>query len=391
MGGRLKISKTHISIQKACEELKVTEEQFKKLIIHLNIRAENVRSIYKLSCSDANTYSLKDVNKIYNSKLYATIQKNNQREMEKKLWQGRNRDDIADRMHDLDYDYVNVISNKYASFSDAVGDLGEALTFLYIYQFFNKQMNDDEGLFGIVNAELAKFERFIAENMLIKSVYPTKKGLHLLLHIGVIEILFFVPLKSNFTDLRRKDLLPYIKLYMYHLMMVNCRIRNINIDALKNTSSRDVTGKENRNADRTVNKDRADEDVKRCTKMNKVFQNLKICIGGTVLAHWLRILCLSAGGEITDECDYFVTEGKIDQLNNAVSYVHPSFIVDSYNQGSLVDKEEYLIGKGSVEYLYPFESHNKKYDKDFIDTLSKTKRKNVSEYLENIRKSTYFS
>ncbi|ELQ75272.1 Protein required for normal rRNA processing [Trachipleistophora hominis] len=399
MGGRLKIQKTHISMQKACEELKVTKEQFKELIIHLNIHAESVRSIYKLSCSDANTYSLKDVNKIYNSKLYATIQKNNQRELEKKTWRRRNRNDIADKMRNLDYDYVNIISSKYRSFSDAVADLGETLTFLYVYQFFSSRINDEEGISEIIRAELAKFEKFMIDNTLIKSVYPTKKGLHVLLRINVVEILFFVPLNSNFTDIKRNDFLPYIKLYMYHLMMVNCRMKNVKIDTAKDVVDEreyenEDNGRENAKEtkkDSTYNHDHVKNDGKESSNAINIFQNLKIFIGETVLAHWLEILCLCAGAEISEECDYYVTEGKISYLNGSVAYVYPSFIINSYNRRVILDKDEYLVGKEPVGYHYPFESHDKKYDKDFIDTLSKTKRKNVSEYLESIQRNTYFS
>lgn len=413
MGGRLKIKKTHISMKGACKELKITKDQFKKLLVHMNIHAEKVRSKYQLSCSEANTYSLSDINKIYNSKIYSEMVQNDKKMDKKKLWMQRKRMDLANKIDVSDnFDYIDIIRNKYTTFADAVADLGETLSFLYIYRFMMSHTEKEQKMLEKVKYELHNFERLVVKNLFLAKIYPTKKGVHVMLRIGTTEVLFFVPLSGNITNDKYKTEL-HTKLYLYQLMMVSCRLnRMLSTSKKENDCNKNTLfGETDEKTDDALHsgcllsagQDRQPKENEKShvdniqkldghKKNTGIFAGLNIEIGNTTYRHWIKIVCASAGANIVEKSsDYFITEGNIEFFNDSTVYLHPAFIFNSFNKGTIQNKDEYTIGKKDIKYFFPFDSNQETYEKDVILTFSKAKQRAINSFIKRKEQNTYFN
>ncbi|KRH94740.1 Protein required for normal rRNA processing [Pseudoloma neurophilia] len=352
--------KTHVSLQKALEQLKITKEQFKSLLIHLKIHAENVRKPFRIGSEDT-SYKISDINKIYNSDIYKALLINNKIAKKKNFYRQMNRDDLASKRSERRLDYVELIKKKYKTFSDAVHDLGESLTFLYIFQFFFKPQDAyDKNLLEMVNTELELFIKFCVRQQFIDQAYPSKKGIHFNLKIDCVNILFFVPIAAeDDVKFELEEELEHIKLYLTHLVMIRSRFEN---DPKLKAEIRDYKNKPE-----------------------------NICIENTIFAKWLDILMEQMCISKNPQSQIRISDGTIAEKNEKIEYFHSAYVFALFNQ-NFKEKSTFKIGNFTDDDLtlcHP-QKNETTFEKDFVDTLSKNKQQTIEDYLTDMKKEIFF-
>lgn len=353
-------AKTHITLEKALEHLNISKTQFKSLLIHLNIRAECVSKSFRIG-SENNSYKINDINKIFNSEVYKALLINNKIARKKDFYSKVNRSDLAKRKNEKILDHVGIIKKKYATFSDAVHDLGESLTFLYIFDFFFKpEDKHEESLSEIVKRELLLFEKMIIDKKMLYQTFPSRKGIHLVLKIDCAQILFFVPLQAEKDAIfDTKDELEHIKLYLCHLMMVKSRLAQ----------------KDNL----TIN----------TTNYSNYPENIHI--EQSIYRKWLVILLEYVEIKNTSLSNVHIHDNTPDEPKEGLRYLHSAYIFSLFNQNGL-DMATFEIGNFTEENFslcYPKRDEHV-FEKEFVDTLSKNKQRTIDDYIKEIKKETFF-
>lgn len=363
--------KTHISLENAINELKITKSQFKSLIIFLNIRPQSVSKSLQIG-SEMSSFKIKDINKIYNSEIYKLLLQNNKIRKKKDFFRSVGRIDLAEKKSNDTVDYIEIIKNKYKTFSDAVHDLGETITFLYLYVFLYKTQNIEqenekntffnEDTIRTIEEELNIFENILIENKFIKYFFPSKNGVHLQLLIECVEIIFFVPFQTDQKmqlDIQYEE--KYMKLYLSHLMMVNSRFLTMNVE------------KKEENA------------------FNKLIK-VKLELENSVYEHWVLVLLKYFDINQNEEPNIIISEGPIVEKKENVEYVHPAWLFSVFNKKQLELIDNFKIGKfdeNNINLCHP-RIEKAEFDQNFLETLSKTKLKTIDQYLNEMQKETFF-
>lgn len=380
MSNRKFHTKTHITTQKAIEELKITKAQFKSLLLHLNIRPDLISRAHKIG-GESSAFKITDINLIYNSDVYKALLQNNKKAKTKEFLRSVGRHDLAERRNDKMLDFVDMVKRRYKNFSDALNDLGESLTFLYLFTFLEKDAKKhDETLFEQIKTELNKFEQFIATKKLIKQVLPSKKGVHIILKVDCVEILFFVPLQAEddlIFDFESER--AHIHLYLCHLMMVHSRLKQLNLEQ-KNEEIKVENEDSRKNSAEKLNEEESHEKFP-----------TKISIIDSIYKKWLLLVTKQMEITVSDSEKVVLTDSSIEEKKEGVEYFHTAWLFAILNK-SETELDNFKIGKFSEESFdlcYPPKNAHT-FEKDFVDVLSKTKQKTIDQYIAKMKEETYF-
>lgn len=430
------IKKTHLNLNSAISLLKITKSQFKSIIFQLNIKPQKTSKIFKLNCNDLFVFSIKDINKIYNSEIYKILLQNKKVLKKKEKFNELKRFDLVNKNNFKKIDFVEIIKNKYSCFSDAVHDLGESLTFLYIFMHYvgsenkNLENNDsknsdsknnesenknlensdlennnanlnfeniknningnldfenihteNQNLKNIIKKELILFENLIKTKNFIKKIFPSKKGIHILLKIKEAEILFFDPLvSSNLKNILNLDFINYLNLYLCHLILVRTRLEEFEKEKEVKIENNFIVGetvyKKWINLILPENNNESMNDKANIRNINdlKNDQNIENNINNNSG----KLICLT---------DHFIETKKENLI-----YIHPAFIFYIFNNQKIPNLNDFKISNFKLENIqicYP-EKNEINFEKDFVETLSATKQRKIEDFYEEMKKETYF-
>ncbi|KAM0678711.1 mRNA-binding ribosome synthesis protein [Binucleata daphniae] len=134
--------KKSVSCRKAARLLKLSEKEFSELAILLNIKPHEFKNRHKDDFEHKLHYKIEDIQKMIDSDAYMTIQKRNKVKKTRKEYIEYGRVERLQRMKDAEFEYMKIIKERYPNFRDAVIDLGQSLTLLFLANKLNEIENN---------------------------------------------------------------------------------------------------------------------------------------------------------------------------------------------------------------------------------------------------------
>lgn len=378
----------YVSRSSAIDKLKLTNKQFDKIVVIMGIYpfvAEN-RNCYDKT--EGWYYRIDDIKRIFYSEAYEVIQKNQTKENKRQNFIQMEQLERASKIIDEEFNFVDLIKQKYESLGSSIDDLGNTIKNLYLIDML--KIDDSK-------KELKEFEEFVIERSLLNKAFLSKKGIYFGFNIEKIIVFWMVPYPSqNLSDIveEKKE--------------IQAPKKEFNFDFLDFGSFEEEEDEEEEIKDPN-NPDKFDISLlkyafpllkvhlklilhklrmmypKDQTKKTEIFKNKKFNIDIKSIPDQIAFAILSGGGVVTEleEAEIIITE-SVDVIMKDKIYVHPQYIFDCINQSKMLPVEEYFIGKELPPHSSPFPNIIDTIDERALRVLSNKKKYSILDRVEKL-------
>ncbi|EPR79448.1 hypothetical protein SLOPH_1810 [Spraguea lophii 42_110] len=314
---------TYISRKNILKELKITSDEFKMLCVITNTR----------QIKGQDKFYVKDINKLYRTDAYYKLQK------EKRKYKKFNRD------------YLQMIKDKYPKLELAVEGIPESITVLSII----KILLNKESKFSSIKTEIKKrietvlndFKNFVEQYKLLDSVFLSDIGFYYKIKMNNISFIWYEPVDVEEYEFDNILLENYI-INLFHMEMI---MKKIAIEF-------------------------KDYNIEHHDK-NNIFNNIGCRID--IMKDHFEFIYKCGGGTIGE--DIIITDGNVEIEKDKI-YIHPQYLLDSFNERNMKNKEEYLIGSTLPPHKSPFIDDKLHIGEDDICLLSARKKDIIEKYLQ---------
>lgn len=381
--------KKFVSRKTALERLNVTETQFNRLMVLCNVYPVVADSKNCYDRVEGWYYLIDDIKKIFYSETYEILNSNLEKSIKREKLMKVEQKERAEKLKDSEFNFVELVKQKYESLGHSIEDLGNSLRHLYLI----KMLEIDE-----VEKELIDFENFVLSRRLLNKAFLSKKGIYFAFDIEKIMIVWMVPYPGhNLTDFIEEKQDPKIVKPTYEFDFLD-------FGSFEDSESNEIVEYENPNSD-----DKFDIALLKYSspllkihlklvlhklsillgdsKSSKtvIFSNHKFHVDMKNLNQWISFVILSCNGEISskEEAEYIVTE-IVDVIEPNKHYVQPQFIFDCLNQNILLSPELYLVGMNLPPHISPFPNVLDTIDERSLKLLSNKKKYSIIDRVENL-------
>ncbi|KAK6090838.1 hypothetical protein P3W45_000083 [Vairimorpha bombi] len=380
----LKPQKKFVSRTLIKKELNLSDKEFDELVTLIGLFPYVPKEKQKMDKIQDFFYRMTDYEKIKQSEVFKTFKINKKKLNKKKKYTEQGLLLRAEKIREEEYNYIDLIQNRYASFGKAVDELSSSLSGLSL----SFKLNLDKEIEGVLN----EFKNFVITNNLLKYGFMSSKGIYYEVNIKNIRIVWLNPYNGvNLEELietKKDEPVPFkwselnflhyaseeeetddseeeyiksdkldVSLLTYAIPLQKYHIRLV----LHNLKSKYKS--------LTDNLSRLFEDTKFFIDCDNLKQDLVFiveCCGGSIVEDQSFDICL---GELFDN----VIDGKL--------YCHPQYIFDSLNANKKLNINDYLAGKKLPEHTSPFKINNF-IDPDLLTSLSKNKRNKLQNIID---------
>lgn len=315
----------------------------------------------------------------------------------------------------------HIVKERYPTFIDAVKDLDDALSMIFLYRRFAKSPHIPPDLIHLCHRLSVEFMHIIIETRSLRKVFVSVKGYYFQVEIQGQVITWVAPHEfviPKLADVDVKVMKTFTEFYVHMLGFVNFKLFRLNglvyppkvkaivhdqeathadlIDALnrplvKQDPSKtdeqqpdtfeedDVTGVESQKAN-TDEMEVEGEEVKsavgltyaQTVKLQNLFEGLKIFLNREIPRQYITFVLRSFGAQVSwcqtatpgstfSEDDKGITHQIVDREVKSPRldrvYIQPQWVFDCVNARMLLPVQEYFPGVTLPPHLSPFEDN----------------------------------
>lgn len=336
------------------------------------------------------------------------------------------------------YSLDHLIKERYPTFLDALRDLDDALSMLYLFAALpntaNLAMNQDEKRMALAPgheqlnfahtsaALLREFEAFLIKERCVRRTFISIKGIYYQAEIMNQTVTWIVPHERTTpvpSDVDFRVMHTFLEFYQTLLGFVNFKLFSrvgwsypLSPTMLRRSEADDESAQyrpvlllEDLPKVQSDN----DEEAAVAAKESGIFSNYVFFLSREVPRHSLALLIQNAGGRLGWECldesspisedSPTITHHVIDRPNLAKMYtdrvyIQPQWIFDCVNAGKILDPALYRIGAQLPAHLSPFVRPEEPEDSSADSTeptLSAEQKKLAISMLSKKKKKLYES
>lgn len=342
-----------ISRKKSAELLNVSLNEFHELCILTNTKPVKPKNKQKFDHEDIIFYFICDIQKILDSKVFESLKNQNWVLNKRKQHLKNGRKDKAEKLFDIEHNYIKLIEERFSSFTDAIIGLGDSLDTLSVVKYVFPMLNCFMDLDDVLN----NFMGLIKEKNMLSNVFITKKGYYFLITLKKIQILWLHPHKIHndiiTDDFDTNNIRVLFKFAYYHLKLITKKLKSIDGEHYKSNCS--------------IFKD----ELFYLHTPNEQLSFLIEYMGGTTIKSHTN-------------CHFYVTETDISDFDSNKIYLQPQYIFDCFNQKSKISIADYKVGKKLPKHICPFTKNDSfRIDKKLMLLMSKTKQRLLKEYVKD--------
>jgi pescadillo len=292
------------------------------------------------------------------------------------------------------YSLDHLIKERYPSFADALRDLDDALSMLYLFAALPNtstiSMSRDEKRMALAPgyeqlnfahssaALLREFEAYLIKERCVRRTFISIKGIYYQAEIMNQTITWIVPHERTTpvpSDVDFRVMHTFLEFYQTLLGFVNFKLFSRVgwsyplAPTMLRKSEADDESAQYRPVLLLEDLPKVQGDDAPVSESSKLFGNLTLFLSREVPRHSLALLIQSAGGSLGWECldesspisedSPVITHHVIDRPNLAKMYadrvyIQPQWIFDSINAGKILDPVLYRIGAQLPPHMSPF-------------------------------------
>ncbi|EDV22208.1 uncharacterized protein TRIADDRAFT_29327, partial [Trichoplax adhaerens] len=394
-----------ITRSQAVRKLQLSLADFRRLCILKGIYPHEPKNKKKVSGGDTafrTYYYIKDIkylahepiiNKFRDHKIFV-------RKLRRAI--GRKEDDIASKLNENKpvYTLDHIVKERYPSFIDALRDLDDAISMLFLFSSMPQTSK----------IQATEFMHYVIQSRSLRKVFLSIKGIYYQVELQGQNVTWIVPYKFSEQvpyDVDFRVMLTFLEFYITLLGFVNFQLyHSINLkyppqlvrdraalnhvavenycmsdeleDEILIALNQDITKFESAESDTPeIDEFPIDEDATQMKekmeeekKFSKLFEGLKFflsrevpqealvfvirCFGGQI--SWDSLTSIGASYEETDESITHQIVDRPSQKHQFLSryYVQPQWVFDCVNARTLLSEVEYLAGIVLPPHLSPF-------------------------------------
>lgn len=385
----LKAVKKFVSRKMALARLNTTESQFNKLTVLCNVYPVVADSKNCYDRVEGWYYLIDDIKKIFYSETYQIMMSNTQKLAKREKLLKVEQKDRANKIKDTEFNFIELVKQKYNSLGSSLEDLGNSLRHLYL---INMLEIDD------VSEDLKNFENFVMEKKLLNKGFLSKKGIYFAFNIEKVMVVWMVPYPGyclNEYVEEKKEILPKAQVNEFDFL---------DFGSFEESESEEIKECPNPNDDNKFDialLKYSSPLLKIHLKLvlhklslilssssvskNGIFKNKKFFIDVNGIKPWISFLISSCDGEITskDEANFIITE-IVEIIEPNKHYIQPQFIFDCLNQNTLLPIDQYLVGVDLPAHISPFPNVLDTIDERALKLLSNKKKYAILDRVESL-------
>ncbi|TBU14034.1 ribosomal biogenesis protein [Ordospora colligata] len=402
----IKAPKKFISKSLVMKNLKLQDREFDRLVTLCGVHPYIPKNRQKVDEENGFYYKVYDANKLIHSHVYKTMMKNKSIESIKKRYEGTGFEYKIANLRYKEYNYVDLIKDKYKTFAESVDGLNVTMSNLYLARML--------GLYKDSDNVIKNFEDFVIAKRLLECSFMSKSGIYNQISIGKIRVTWFVPYpgaslqeiieekkdiprgfrwkeltfldfvsssddessssESEMEEIVNDDSKIDISLLSYSLPLLDMHFKLVlyKLGKLHEPCSVDHS--------KIVATDKAG-----------IFSGILFWIDIVAVGECLRLIVPCLGGKVVgrdEKADVCVCESA-DEVNEGVIYVQPQYVFDCLNRKEKLDHIEYCVGKVLPKHVSPFRSIEDIVSKEVMMTMSKKQRYNMEDVLNRFEDVEY--
>ncbi|KAI9662680.1 MAG: mRNA-binding ribosome synthesis protein [Alyxoria varia] len=226
-------AKSYITRSQAVRKLQITLPEFRKLCIFKGIyprEPPNHRKVSKSSTPSTTFYYTKDIQYLLHEPL---IQKfRDHKSLAKKVSRALGKNEVGEaarlkRLHTPKIKLDNIIKERYPTFADALRDLDDALSMLYLFANLPSSAAVSAKTIARCQRLCHEFEHYLIMTNSVRKSFLSIKGIYYQATIEGQEILWLVPYKfvqQQSSDIDFRIMSTFLEFYTTLLSFVNFRL-----------------------------------------------------------------------------------------------------------------------------------------------------------------------
>eukprot|EP01065_Artemidia_motanka_P032199 TRINITY_DN39234_c0_g1_i1.p1 TRINITY_DN39234_c0_g1~~TRINITY_DN39234_c0_g1_i1.p1 ORF type:complete len:638 (+),score=287.51 TRINITY_DN39234_c0_g1_i1:73-1986(+) len=371
--------RAYLTRAQAARKLQVSGEEFERLVIMKGIYPREPRRFAGGQGKDKTYYFTKDINWLAQEPLLEKFQQYNT--FSKKLTKLKGRRELTNVEryiidHKPQYALDRVIKERYPTFGDALRDLDDALTHVFLYAALPARVHSDTSIEGHQTltsgmAEKCKQLRdqwinYVVGTKSVRKAFISIKGIYYQAHVKGEVVTWQCP--YEFTSKPPKDIVHRTLLYFleYYTEFIRFVLFKLQLELQKQAKKEEEEEGEGVASQQAEDFPADAEEAKRAEKQQKavsIFAGLTFYISRESSRMHMGIACRGFGGAVTeDPNDSALTHFIVDRpslpdgikTRAGVEYVQPQWLFDSINARAALPVEEYWMGKALPPHVSPF-------------------------------------
>lgn len=427
----------YITRTQAVKKLQLTLPDFRKICILKGIYPHEPRKKRKLakgSSAPKTFYYAKDIQYLAHEPMLEKFAETKifVRKIKKAL--GREELDTVQRVRDQKPRYTldHIVKERYPTFPDAVKDLDDALSLVFLFSTMPRQGRVQTGIINKCRVLAVEFMHYVVAARCIKKVFVSIKGFYIQAEIEGNDITWIMPHQFTTpppTNIDFKVMLSFLELYTTLLGFVNFKLfSNLNLiyppkalEEVFTEKSRIYFGDDiYRERLESLNiklaevpKDDDDDEIdeellmgdetletlaatrKEEGEFKSLFKDCKFFLGREIPREIVVLIIRSLGGQVSwdsdsgvastyDESDESITHHIVDRPSQShqflsCCYIQPQWVFDCVNQRKLLTVDEYVPGAILPPHLSPFVQEGAYVPPEQVELLSRDRKDDEEE------------
>lgn len=361
------------------KELSLGDKEFDELVTLIGIFPYVPKDKQKVDRIQDFFYRMTDYEKIKKSEILKTFKLNKKiKYIEQGLLLR------AEKIREVEYNYINLIQNRFKTFGKSVDELSSSLSELCLS---NKLNLDKE-----INEVLNDFKKFVITNDLLRYGFMSSKGIYYEMDIKNIRVIWLNPYNGvnleEIIEIKKDEPVPFkwSELNFLHYASDNEDfdvseeefVKSDKLDISLLTYSIPLQ----KYHIKLVLHNLKNKYKFESSENNRIFKDTKFFIDCVNLKEDLEFVIKFCGGLVIEDNSFDICLGEL--FNNVMSdklYCHPQYIFDCLNSNKKLDINKYVPGKKLPKHISPFKINNF-IDPDLLTSLSKNKRNKLQDIID---------
>lgn len=400
----------YITRTQAVKKLQLTLPDFRKICILKGIyphEPKKKRKLAKGSSAPKTFYYIKDIMYLAHEPILEKFRETKIFVKKIKKALGREEYGTAHRVRDQKPHYTldHIVKERYPTFNDAVRDLDDALSMIFLFSTMPRQGKVQAGIINKCRRLAVEFMHYTIASRSLKKVFISIKGVYTQVEIEGHEVTWITP--HQFTtpppsNIDYKVMLSFLEIYTTLVGFVNFKLYNslnliyppkaledvfteesavyygddiarerlesLNIKLATVTEEEEEEEEELLAGDDSLTTIRDEEKKEQAFK--ELFDGCKFFLAREVPREILALIIRALNGQVSwsseegvasqyEETDHTITHQIVDRPTQAHQfmsrcYIQPQWIFDSVNQRTLLPIDDYVAGSVLPAHLSPF-------------------------------------
>jgi len=402
----------YITRTQAVKKLQLTLPDFRKICILKGIyphEPKKKRKLAKGSSAPKTFYYVKDIMYLAHEPILEKFRETKIFVKKIKKALGREEYGTAHRVRDQKPHYTldHIVKERYPTFNDAVRDLDDALSMIFLFSTMPRQGKVQTGIINKCRRLAVEFMHYTIASKSLKKVFISIKGVYTQVEIEGHEVTWITP--HQFTtpppsNIDYKVMLSFLEIYTTLVGFVNFKLYNslnliyppkaleevfteesavyygddiarerleslnIKLATVTEEEESDDDDEELLTGDDSLSTMREEEKKEQAFK--NMFEGCKFFLGREVPREMLALIIKALGGQVSwssdegvasqyEETDQTITHQIVDRPSQSHQfmsrcYIQPQWIFDSVNQSNLLPIDDYVAGAVLPSHLSPF-------------------------------------